>query len=227
MSETDIQPLPVDQPIQAQTKFWLQDPKVLLSKNKQDYIPSKTQTFNEKLNTITRLVVIAFVIGMFVEVKNILLLGVGAILLIVIYQRMYKPVTEPFTITPTYFSTNFEQTTVAPTYAEEWRIPPPTYDIQSNVYGPQDTTEHPNTIMNPVNYPYGQYLTNTNLLPSDEHAIRMLNPAGYTNAREYANSSFLRNDLARRDNSIRIFKKALARRFRYDTNDAFSPYNSY
>lgn len=133
---------------------------------------------------------------------------------------------ENFSVTPTYVGTDFQQTIVAPTYAEEWQIPPPAYDLYTNVPytgAEEDTFEAP---MRPQSYPYGQYLTNTNLMPGDEYYTRM-GCGGARTAREYVNSTFLRHDLARRENMTRLYKKQLSRRFRNNTNDTFSPFVSY
>jgi len=75
-------------------------------------------------------------------------------------------------------------------------------------------------------YPYGQYLTRTNLLPSDEEATHMLN-GGPRQAREYVNSNFARHTIAFRENMTRLYKKKLARRFRSNNNDVFSPFQGY
>lgn len=134
---------------------------------------------------------------------------------------------ENFSVTPTYVGTDFQQTIVAPTYAEEWQIPPPAYDLYTNVPytgAEQDTFEAP---MRPQSYPYGQYLTNTNLMPGDEYYTRM-GCGGARTAREYVNSTFLRHDLARRENMTRMYKKSLSRRFRQaGSGDTFSPFVSY
>ena len=132
---------------------------------------------------------------------------------------------EGFTVTPTYLSTDFERTVVAPTYAEEWAIKPRSYDIVSATAQPSEYTLK-STSPPPRAYPYGQYLTQTNLLPNDEEVVQMM-CGGASPAREYANSAFLRNDLAFRENISRIHKKKLERRFRQNCNDNFSPYNSY
>lgn len=137
------------------------------------------------------------------------------------------PVREGFSVTPTYVGTDFQQTVVAPTYSEEWQIPPPAYDLYTNVPytgAAEDRFEAP---MRPQSYPYGQYLTKTNLLPGDEYYTHM-GCGGPRTAREYINSTFLRNDMARRENMARMYKKSLSRRFRQaGSGDTFSPFVSY
>ena len=137
-------------------------------------------------------------------------------------------VIENFSIVPTYAGTDFQQTVISPLFSEEWQNPPPAYDLYTNVpypanSGSKDTFEMP---LKPQSYPYGQYLTRTNLLPSDEYYSH-LGCGGARSAREYQNSNFLRHDLARRENMSRIYKKSLDRRFRHSCNDTFSPFTSY
>jgi hypothetical protein len=137
------------------------------------------------------------------------------------------PLIEHFSVVPTYVGTDFQQTIVAPTFAEEWQIPPPAYDLYTQVPYPgasQDTFETP---LQPKSYPYAQYLTRTNLLPSDEYFTH-LGCGGARTAREYINSTFLRHDLAYRENMTRLYKKRLNRRFRHNNSgDTVSPFSSY
>ena len=80
--------------------------------------------------------------------------------------------------------------------------------------------------MNPQSYPYGQYLTRTNLLPSDEQTIRM-GDGSVLKAREMVNSFWTRNDIAYKENMSRIHKLRQDRRFRHNTQDTFSPFHSF
>lgn len=148
-----------------------------------------------------------------------LFLVVGLILILLLHYTSKK---EGFTITPTYTTTNFLQTEVAPTYSEEWQNPPPIYNTYEAIPEVDEPFEEPPF----PDRPYAQYLTRTNLLPSDEARLKT-SLMGSTLARTYANSAILRNELAFRDNITRPFKLKLARRFRNSCNDAFSPFNSY
>jgi len=209
------------------SSFWLKNPCVLLMDI--SFFPSKEMSKAEKLNALTRLaIVIAFIMYLMNYEHWLMFLVLAILILIVLYYcqgltgKDEKTLKEDFTITPTYVGTDLQQTVVSPTFSEEWQIPPPAYDIYTQV--PQDTTfEQP---LQPQSYPYGQYLTRTNLLPSDEYYTH-LGCGGPKTAREYVNSTFLRHDLARRENMTRIFKKSLNRRFRHNTQDTFSPYHSY
>jgi len=150
-----------------------------------------------------------------------------ALLLIVVVGCAVKGIggtgnREGFSLTPTSQDLSFMQTTVAPSFSEEWQVIPPAYDLSTNA-GCDDTFTE---ILTPQDYPYSQYLTRTNLLPGDESQTHLM-CGGSSGAREYANSTFLRNDLAFRDNMTRIYKKSLARRFRHTSNDSFSPYSSF
>lgn len=216
-------------------KFWTEDPCVLF--NSFQILPTSKQTKNEKLNCLTRLAIIISSLLAFFEYKedpkiiswytspwfSFLIVSLLAIVLLKYAGKPSEaPTKENFTIVPTYPSLDMEQTNVAPLFAEEWQIYPPAYDLYQN-QPPESTFDAP---LKPQSYPYGQYLTRTNLLPSDEHHIRMLN-GGPRNAREYANTAFLRNEMAFRENLTRLYKKKLNRRFQQSCNDTFSPYHSY
>lgn len=205
-------------------KFWVDDPCILFS-NFQIF-PNPKQTKNEKLNALTRLAVIISIVLYYFEYEywvSFLLVSLLTVLLLKYAGKRNKEGTkEGFTVVPTYAGLDLPQTTVAPLFAEEWQIYPPAYDLYTNV-PPPSTFEEP---LKPQSYPYGQYLTRTNLLPSDEYHIHMLS-GGPRNAREYANSAFLRNEMAFRENMTRLYKKSLNRRFRNSCNDTFSPYSSY
>lgn len=208
-------------------KFWAENPCILLTDMK--VFPTAEMSVNQKLNALTRLAIIIAVVMYFMKYKQWFAF-ISIALLVIVLLKYTKPseqenVREDFTVVPTYVGTDFQQTTVVPTYAEEWQIPPPAYDIYTQVPYP----DHPDTFqapLKPQSYPYGQYLTRTNLLPSDEYYTH-LGCGGPQKAREYVNSTFLRHDLAFRDNITRIYKKKLARRFRHNCQDTYSPYHSY
>jgi len=219
-------------------KFWVEDPCILFGD--MVFFPTQNMTKGEKLNALTRLAIVISIIMYFMKFEHWFTFLTLSILIIIILNysgnsedfkkgESDKEDTEKedFTIVPTYVGTDFQQTVIAPTFAEEWQIPPPAYDIYTQVPYPgesQDTFEMP---LKPQSYPYGQYLTRTNLLPSDEYYTH-LGCGGAKTAREYINSTYLRHDLARRENMMRIFKKKLNRRFRHTSGgDTFSPFHSY
>lgn len=214
------------------SEFWVEDPCVLI-KNIKNIFPTAEMTQNEKLNSLTRLSIIITIVMYVMGYRQWLVFLLLALLIIILLKYggsksslKDSPEKEHFTIVPTYPGTDFQQTVVSPTFSEEWQIPPPAYDIYTQVPytgNSQDTFETP---LKPQSYPYGQYLTRTNLLPSDEYYTH-LGCGGPIKAREYINSTFLRNDLAFRDNMMRVYKKSLDRRFRHNCNDTYSPYYSY
>lgn len=227
--------------------FWVEDPCVLFSDLA--LFPTTNMTKTEKLNALTRLAIVAAIVMYFMKYEHWFMFLVLSILVIVVINyagasenfklRREAEVSdndkssddndnvEEFTIVPTYVGTDFQQTVVAPTFAEEWQIPPPAYDIYTQVPYPGAASDTFMKPLQPQSYPYGQYLTRTNLLPSDEYYTH-LGCGGARTAREYINSTFLRHDLAHRENMIRIFKKKLNRRFRQaGCSDTVSPYYSY
>jgi len=219
---TPVDPDP--QKLTSGEKFWAQDPCVLF--NNLRIFPTASQTRNEKLNALTRLAIILTSILYYIQYEYWFTFLILSLLIVLLLKyggsKEADTVKEGFTITPTYTGLNLQETSVAPLFAEEWQIYPPAYDLYTNV-PPPTSFEAP---LKPQSYPYGQYLTRTNMLPSDEYNIHMLS-GGPRNAREYANSAFLRNDLAFRENLTRLYKKQLNRRFRHSCNDTFSPYYSY
>lgn len=69
--------------------FWMNDPNILLKKDKISEIwPVKRMTFNEKLNAITRLVIILTILGMCFE--NRLHIGITGILTILCIGLLYR-----------------------------------------------------------------------------------------------------------------------------------------
>ena len=210
-----------------ETKFWTENPCVLFTNC--SLFPTAEMSKEEKLNALTRLSLIISFIMYYMGYCYWFTFLILSLLIITILQY-YNPNSdnsddkEGFSITPTYVGTDFGQTVVTPTYAEEWHLPPSGYDLFTNVPYQNNGFEEP---MKRQNYPYGQYLTRTNLLPSDEYYIHNLCGSPRA-AREYANSSYLRNDISFRENMMRIYKKKLNRRFRHSSNnDTFSPYHSY
>ena len=74
------------------TTFWSNDPTILLNK---DYIfelwPSSNMNYEQKLNAITRLVILLTILGyIFTMSNNIIFIGFGMIIVIFILHRMQK-----------------------------------------------------------------------------------------------------------------------------------------
>nr|QBK85488.1 MAG: hypothetical protein LCMAC101_00750 [Marseillevirus LCMAC101] len=225
--------------------FWAKDPGVLFRSFA--IFPTPDMTKNEKLNALTRLAIAVSIVMYFMEYQHWFIFLILSLLVIVIlaYAGDSEAFTtkkmdsdsqsdkdldvengiEKFSVPATYLGTDFQQTVVSPTFSEEWQIPPPAYDLNVNTTFANDPNRF-DTPMKPQSYPYGQYLTRTNLLPSDEYYTH-LGCGGPNSARSYVNSTFLRNDLQFRDNMMRLYKKRLNRRFRNNGNDTFSPYNSF
>lgn len=214
-----------------ETKFFLEDPSILIT----DMVlfPTADMTREQKLNALTRLAVIISA-GMYVmeydHWQTFLLMSTLAIIVVqYVSKSKSQPVNEEtkesFTIVPTYMDDDFGSTVVAPTFAEEWRIPPPSYDQYTSVENLTPLFQEP---PRPQSYPYGQYLTKTNLLPSDEYQTHMNPSGGGRDARDFANSAFMKHRMAFQENMMRVYKKKLGRRFRHNSYDnTFSPFHSY
>jgi len=205
-------------------KFWVKNPCALFRSG--TIFPTQTGNTDENLNSLTRLAfVIAIIMAAFGNKQWFLFLAAAILILVLLKYGATQSSPEFFTRTPTYVSDDFHQTVVPPLYAEEWQIPPPAYDIYDSATS--NNIDYFPDPLKPQSYPYGQYRTITsNLTPPDSYVIDQT-CGGATPAREYANSYWTRNSLAFRDNMTRIFKKSLARRFRQNCSDTFSPYSSY
>lgn len=223
------------------TKFWLEDPSDLF-KNLSP-IPDSKMNREEKFNALTWFVIYVAIVallfvynksggGSFGQMKScqvyypFMFLISGLLLLALIYFSDKKDDTggkkEGFSITPTTTSA-FVSTTVAPTYAEEWHEPPPEYTvIQEEPVTVPDYTE-----LEPEIYPYSQYVTNINMLPYDQYILKTDTNGTEKEARNFVNDAYTRHDLNFREESMRIYKTSLARRFRSRCADQFSPLQAY
>lgn len=218
-------------------KFWTEDPCILFTNIR--LFPLREMSKDEKLNAVTRLAIAASAGMYFMKYEFWFTFLLLALLIIVILKynagkesfSTKEPILETtpvdlkenFTLVPTYANPDFHTTTITPIFSEEWQVYPPVYDTYVNTPDPNVTFKAP---LQPQSYPYGQYLTRTNLLPSDEEATHMLN-GGPRQAREYVNGNFLRHTIAHRENMTRLYKKRIARRLRQNCNDTFSTYQSY
>ena len=209
------------------TKFWVEDPCVLISDLV--FFPTSDMTREQKLNALTRLAIVISAIMYMMEYKHwhtFLLVSILS-LVIVEYAAKMKATKEKegFSIVPTRIGDDFHETVVAPTFSEEVRVPPPAYDMYTDVEFTDIPYEEP---IRPQSYPYGQYLTRTNLLPSDEYLVHQNLTGGAKTAREFVANSWTKHDMANRENLTRIYKKSLENRFRHDSlNDSWSPFHSY
>ena len=204
-------------------EFWAQDICALFGDG--SIFPTNSKSKNQNLNALTRLSIVITLLLVAFGNSQWLIFLCFAILLIVLLKYAGKNISEGFTRTPTYVSDDFVQTVVPPLFAEEWQIPPPAYDIYDSA-APENIDYFPD-LLQPQSYPYGQYRTITSNLTTPDSYVIDQTCGGSAPARDYANSYWTRNSLAFRDNMQRVFKKSLARRFRQNCSDTFSPYSSY
>jgi hypothetical protein len=240
----------------AEVKFWLYDPGVLF-KNLQ-IIPSADMTFNEKLNALTRLS-IAIGGGLYAlgnkAWSTFLVSSVGVIAIIGVMGLGKKK--EGFSMNPAYSSTNLEETVIAPSFAEEWRMPPEDYSMiesqpspgprpyvtnNDDAYDEDYSLIGEDPIAGTSRYSLLNRPTRTRGSYEDSYPYgqymtttnhmpvdeeRIRKSKGLSDARSYANGAFLRNRVANQEEMVRIAKKRQQRRFRHTTYDGVSPYSSY
>lgn len=211
----------------GKSKFWIYDPNALFSR--MEIFPTKDMSRVEKLNALTRLSFAGSAVLYVMEYKKWREVLGGSVILIVLMELMGKGEDEKegFSVTPTYDSTDYHTTVIAPSLAEEWQVRPPAYDIfvdegiKSNDVVDLDALQP----MDMRQYPYGQYMTRSNLLPSTEYQTHQMK-GSHRSAREFANNNFIRQKNVFQDNMMRTYRKRLDRRFRH-TNNLFSPYSGY
>jgi hypothetical protein len=89
-------------------QFWLKDPTILFKENITEVWPKKTMSYEEKLNAITRLIIVLIIIGLLITQNfNILMLGIiTLIIIILLYYNNTKK--ENFT--------NFQDSTIEKYY---------------------------------------------------------------------------------------------------------------
>jgi hypothetical protein len=131
---------------------------------------------------------------------------------------------EGFSVTPGA-TQPFQSVTVAPTYASEWHEPPFEYTVIQDRVPDFDVPKL--TELEPSVYPYSQYVSNVNLLPYDDYVLRVEGDGTEQFARNFVNDATTRHDLAFREESTRIHKLKMARKFRQSCSDTFSPLSSY
>jgi len=77
--------------------FWIQNYTILFQKDQLQFWPTETMTIDEKLNAITRFVIVLSILGsVLTQTFKFVWIGVITILLLVVYQKSVKPV-ENFT----------------------------------------------------------------------------------------------------------------------------------
>lgn len=212
-----------------EVKFWLEDPTILLTDPV--LVPTSCMTKVEKLNALTRLVII--ITGVLYFMKNdeyLKFLLVSMIIIIIIYISTKEKSVENYGGGIRTFIPNeptITTTVIEPIFSESQRIPAPVYDhIESREPSIELIPSETDQEMDPRSYPYGQYLNKTNLLPSDEKSITQ-GSGRLRDARTYANSAYLVNDLKHRAEIMKIHHKKINRRFRHGTNNTTSPFTSF
>jgi len=199
-------------------KFWVEDPCILLLDPV--FIPSPGQSRDQKLNALTRLVILVTVILYMCEYEHWLLFLVVAILVIVIIHSVSKnrkddseKSKEHFTFTNRYSDMPYERTpdggfmtTLPPPQAETNLLPPMNYDT--------GTTE----LVEVEGFNSGDlgdsYMTHTSLLPETEMTIVDSQPPMSLNkAMDYANNSWIfQRDINHRQDMINRFRRVMNQR---------------
>lgn len=239
----------------TEVKFWLYDPGVLFNNLK--IIPSADMTYNEKLNALTRLS-IAIGGGLYALGNKAWSTFLVSSLGVIVFMGVMGPgkKKEGFSMNPAYSSTDLEETVIAPSFAEEWRMPPEDYSMiesqpspgprpysadgeedYSSIDGLMDEEPIGTSRYSLLNRPTRTRGSYEDSYPYGQYMTttnhmpvdeeRIRKSKGLSDARSYANGAFLRNRVANQEEMVRIAKKRQQRRFRHTTYDGVSPYSSY
>ena len=207
-------------------KFWLTDPCELVSNP--SLIPTKEMSLNEKLNSVTLLVLLGTVIMWFLDYEYWYLFLVGGLALIIIIKIISERKKEHFTIPPTYVDGSSPMTTVPPMFAEEWQIPPPAYDVynMSDVENPYNQLAYNSQIdLNKQPYPiYSQYISDTTVLPQEEEELKN---RPLRDAQFYMTDAVTRDEITFRNDMIRPFVNRINREYNHGCFDQITPYSSW
>lgn len=208
-------------------KFWLDDPCCLFSDF--ELLPRKDMTTNEKLNALTRLVIIIAVVMYVMNYEYWFNFLVISLLIIIVSRYLYKNSRkEGFSMNPTYTEGSAPFTTVPPLFAEELQLPPPSYDeyTWTGVSSPQsDLACASQECLTQYPYPiYNQYITDTTVLPSEEEEIRN---RPLKDVQIYMTDAFTRDSMDFRNNMTRLFVNRLNREYRHGCFDQITPYSSW
>ncbi len=214
------------------TKFWIDDWCALFS----DFslLPTNSMSLNEKLNALTRLVIVLSIVMYFMKYEYwlcFLILSVLIIFLIKYFDGKNRGKKEGFSIPPTYTCGSCPMTTIPPLFAEEKQLPPPAYDIIDAVgsVSPWDEAGcESQECLKDYSYPiFGQYITSTTMLPNEENEVRN---RPLKDAQYYMTNSFTDNVLQFRNDMTRLFVNKINREYRGGNTgcyDSITPYSSW
>ena len=197
-------------------KFWTDDPLVLLSEY--HVLPQKHLTTNQKLNALTRSLLIATLIMYGIEYKywfTFLIIGIIIILVIkLMSDAKKKTLREGFSIPPTYIQGAEPMSTIPPAFAEEWQVPPPVYDEYTNIganAAKQCDASCGARAYNDDRPIYGQYIIANDLKPYQSGVVQHM---PLNEARLYMNDEFTKDSLQFRNDMTRNYINKMDRMYR-------------
>lgn len=101
--------------------FWLEDPSQLVARF--DFLPCSTDTWQEKLNTVTRLVILIAVVGALLKWKNWLMFLIVCIVLIVLAYLLNSSNSPYFNINSQYDEMSAPHRTYIPNHSHGFTHP--------------------------------------------------------------------------------------------------------
>jgi len=198
-------------------QFWLNNPCVLFSSF--NLIPGPDLPLNERLNALTRIILIATVVMLVFEYEYWYWFLIAGLLIVMVLKIVGSKKTEGFSIPPTYIDGAEPMTTVPPLFSSEWSSPPAIYDEYTNVPPPQACGDY--TEDRPI---FGQYISSSRLFPYQSEHIQNV---PLNDAQLLQNDEFTRDTLQFRNDIVRNYVNRMNRVYKNSCYDSISPYNSY
>uniref|UniRef100_A0A6C0M195 Minor capsid protein P9 transmembrane helices domain-containing protein n=1 Tax=viral metagenome TaxID=1070528 RepID=A0A6C0M195_9ZZZZ len=202
----------------SDTDFWVDDITALF--DKLTPFPTPKMTLNQKLNALTIMAVIATGILVYIKFPLWHVFFVTSLLVIVIVK--YTTDCKRMAVVETYTvpDTTIESADILPTIPSaddgEWQVHPPTYANYELLEDSQKPMGEYNLM--------GEYMTRTNLLPADEAHVANMSLA---DSKVYMHNQRTTDQLAYRNDMVRIFKNRINREYGHGCSDALSPQVSY
>jgi hypothetical protein len=200
-------------------KFWAESPCDLLTDL--SIVPVKTMTMDQKLNALTRLLIVVSVICYFLGYSWwYILLLVGLVVIVFFKYTRKGGKREGFSIPPTNLVGSQLVTTIPPVLGEQWESPLPTYNSYQTMVDGMPDCSIPPTFDESAFPVYGQYYQTSSLQPFRSEEVRN---KSLVDATVQLTDAWTYDQLQHRNDLTRNFTNSLNRTWRNGCFDAISP----
>jgi hypothetical protein len=212
--------------------FWLDDPCALFTPDGPTFLPTTNMSKNQKLNAISRSIILLSILMFYCDFGvdqgfHHLWLDfflVGLIFVIIFKYKDSTSYKEGY-VNPTYLEGTLYDglTVVPPIFSEEWQIPSPVYD-EYTLLPEVDNIPEVDSFGGNDRPVYGQYITNSNMLPHNMPETRNMS---LEDTKLYMNDEFTNDTIQFRNDMMRTTINKMNREYRNSCFDQISPGNSF